>query len=143
MYDQIFGGKIIEPHVLSVQMYLATTGWLRRKGLTRHRDDVKRKLANNGAFHIARISAKLWRGGDAWDIEPSKLEAEIKKFLIDQRSFERSLSRALKLLTKVVSQDKHFLSDLDAALKSGTLDNNIDRELYAKKTPKKKPLVSG
>jgi len=66
-YDQVFGGREIEPYIISWLIYRLTEAWIKQSGYAKDTtNDIRRRLASSGAFFIARIVAYLWRKGDNW-----------------------------------------------------------------------------
>ncbi len=78
LYDKIFSGDTaIEPYVISFQLHRLAALWLRASGNTAETDDLTRRLAKNGVFHIARIAAFNWRGGDDWVVKEGDFAEQI------------------------------------------------------------------
>lgn len=130
LYDKIFSGQIIEPYVLAALIYRSAEDWLQRSGLGEHADDLKRKLANNGSFHLARIAAFLWRASDSWVADDSKLKAQIEVVEKDQKALDPHLDKGFKILEAMIKSKSNYSSDLDNALKSAILESEIDKELH-------------
>ena len=133
LYDRIFSGEHgIEPYILATKIYLITSEALRAEKYSNSAEDVQRKLANNGSFHIARIVAFLWRRHDKWGDE---LTTEIKKNIEtlekSPKCLDKFLERALTILGKIIEK-KYSGSDVVNTLKLASLDSDIDRSLYAK-----------
>jgi hypothetical protein len=131
LYDSIFSGQVIEVYVLATQIYRMTSAMLGASGLTTDADDLRRKIANNGAFHVARISAYLWRGSDKWKVDASSLQKEIESFEKDPEIFAQAWKKSFAMLEKLIKSKPHYKADIDAALKSGALETDLDKELYA------------
>ena len=93
LYDRIFSGQVIEPYVLAMLIFRATEAWLTNSGLIS--DDVKRKIANNGSFHLARIASYMWRLSDSWNVDVSELQDQIAKLEKSPIYWTVHLSRAL------------------------------------------------
>lgn len=129
-YDRIFGGQAVEPYLISVIISRYTNQWLKGQGLTSVEDDNCRKLAKKGAFHLARIASFLWRGDDAWKTDVSFLKSQLEALDQDAVVLNPHLKTAFHILQQLIYTDKHYLLDIDAALKSYTLDERIDQELY-------------
>ncbi len=129
LYDKIFSGHIIEPYVLATLIYRATENWLISSGLSADPDDVKRKIANNGSFHVARIAAFLWRGSDNWGVVSGLTEPD-GTLDTSQKDIDESLTKAFEILEQLIKADPRYASDLDTALKSVTLESDIDKELH-------------
>lgn len=130
MYDQIFCGRMIEIYVFSALLFLYSKKWLRHSTYAGSSDAIRRKLAKNGAFHIARIAAFLLKGNDNWDDG----KFDFKKLISDLRRKPQALDgyweKAFKVLEKVIRDKTEYASDLDRALKSNALDSDIDRQLH-------------
>lgn len=130
-YSQIFSGGGIHPHVLSVAIYDATQIWIRGSGLTHSTTDLKRKLVKNGAFHLARMAAYLWRGTDNWNQDPAAFDAQISSIKTNPSILDVHLIDALDRLGRIISANSAFSSDLDNALKSSLLESAINRDLHS------------
>ena len=135
LYDSIFSGQVIEVYILATQIFRLTSAWLTASGLTTDVDDVRRKIANNGAFHIARIASYLWRGSDKWKVDASSLKKEIDAIENDSKIFDPDWNKSFTMLEEMIKNNKHYAADIDAALKSGSLETDIDKELYANTSP--------
>jgi hypothetical protein len=142
LYDRIFAGRAIEPHVLSTMIVQHAQTWLRKSRLTTSKDDVLRKLANNGAFHIARIAAFYWRKSDKWDEGSTELTESISKLENGPSDLPRKLKKAFMTLREIVVKDRHYVADMDAALKSLTLEAQIDKILHPPKASRTEPKTS-
>jgi AIPR protein len=130
LYDKIFTGQAVEPHVIVTLIYRIAGQWLYEQKLVSSKDDLRRKLANNGAFHIARIAAFLWRGSDKWNVAVSELQKQIEALEKTPAELYPHLKKGFAIFEKLVKKNPHYAADIDAALKSGTLDSDIDKELY-------------
>ena len=132
-YEKIFGGNIIEPHVLAYLIYRNTKLWLSRTGYAQSLDELRRKLARTGSFHIARIASFLWRGEDAWSQNPQSYHLQITSLTEAHNPLDKQLEQSLAILEKVIRESKNYtLAEIETALKSSILDNDIDRELNSK-----------
>jgi hypothetical protein len=131
LYERIFSGQVIEPYVLATLIYRTTEAWLTSSGLSADSDDVKRKIANNGSFHVARIAAFLWRGSDNWDGIP-ELKEHMGTLEKDPKKLEGPLLKSFQILETLIKANPHYASDLDTTLKSVTLESDIDKELHTK-----------
>jgi hypothetical protein len=133
LYEKIFSGQIVEPYVIAVLLHRDVTLWLLKTGFTDHSDDLTRKIANNGAFHVARIAAYLWRGSDNWNNGVDECKNQIEVLERDMPSLFGVFENAFEMLKGIIASNKHYASDMDAALKSLTLDNDIDKALHTTK----------
>lgn len=130
MYDNIFAGKMmIEPYVLATRIFLRTREWLRENKYTSSKRNLTRKLANNGAFHIARVASQLWRKGSKWPKNAAELKSEIVSLEANPHALDACLKDALDILSRTIRENRAFKADVDAALKSSGLDADIDKAL--------------
>lgn len=127
MYDKIFSGQAVEPYVIAMLLHNRVSAWLADTKLTADPNDIRRKIANNGVFHIARIASYLWRGTDSWDEAPDALKKQINTLEKEPKTVEPTFEKAFKLLEGVLVAKEHYKSDLDAALKTATLDSDLDK----------------
>ena len=130
LYGRIFGGHAVAPYVLAVQNYRYTGNWLRESPFINDTDDVRRKIARNGAFHIARIASFLWRGSDKWKDVSDQVEREIEELGANPSRLDRHLRDAVTFLQKLISETDAYSRDIDAALKSANLDADISSRLH-------------
>jgi hypothetical protein len=130
LYDRIFSGQVIEPYVLAMLVFRATEAWLSDSGLTTDPDDVKRKIANNGSFHVARIASFIWRQSDNWSIPLADLQKQIALLGGKPNLLDSPLINAFEMLVKLIKATPHYASDLDTTLKSAGLETEIDKELH-------------
>jgi hypothetical protein len=131
LYDKIFSGQAVEPYVIATLLHREVSKWVSETGLTGNNDDLRRKVANNGIFHIARIAAYLWRGSDNWNNSAEELRNEIKIVEMQSNSLAPIFESAFTKLAAIVGENAHYKADLDLALKSATLDIDIDKALHA------------
>ncbi|MHB1938715.1 MAG: AIPR family protein [Acidobacteriaceae bacterium] len=129
MYERIFSGLAVEPYVVAVLLTKAVYRWLENSSLLDDKDDLRRKLANNGVYHIARAVAYIWRGSDNWNLSVANLKKQIKQLETSDDSFIDYFQRGFYTLEEIVRSKTHYLSDVDTALKSGTLDSDLDKAL--------------
>ncbi|MEX5218413.1 MAG: AIPR family protein [Nitrospira sp.] len=129
-YTQIFSGHVVEPHIISVLAVSKASEWVRLKGFTSSSDDVKRTLAKKGILHIARIAMYDWRASDNWS-NVLDLKAQLQEIQVDPSALEGHLQKAIEILEWLIGSDPHYVADIDAALKSYTLDEKIDKSLHA------------
>ncbi len=129
-YTQIFSGHVVEPHIIAMLIDARASDWVRTEGLTSSSDDIKRTLAKKGVLHIARMAAYSWRGSDSWaDVPP--LKSQIQQIQTDHVFLAPHLEKAFNILEKIIRSEPHYLADIDAALKSYTLDERVDKMLHS------------
>lgn len=129
LYTQVFCGAAIESYLVPVMVVRAMVAWLDGSGHRKSPDDVLRKIANNGGFHVARIVCQLWREDGAWASEQG-LAAELVRLEAGE-PIDDYFDIALEMLSLMIREDGTYLADIDGALKSGKLDSDIDRALYS------------
>ena len=131
LYDKIFSGEVVEPYVIAMLLYRRVSAWLLETGLTDDANDLRRKIANNGVFHIARVASYLWRETDSWNRPPDDLKMQIGALEKAPLALAPIFGTAFALLESVLTGNAHYKSDLDAALKTATLDSDLDKALHS------------
>jgi AIPR protein len=143
LYDKIFSAQAIEPYVISFLLYRLAVQWLRSSGNTSSPNDITRRLANNGAFHVARIASFHWRSGDDWSGKGGAFLEQIDTLEKTPQKLVSFFADALKTFTAIVSGNPQYASDIDGAMKSNNLDADIDRHLYLSNTPGRATSCAG
>lgn len=133
-YSRIFGGQAVEPFIISVRLMKHVTRWVSEKDYQKHEDDLRRTLAKKGMFHLARITAHLWRGDDQWRVGSDRSGSEIAELENDPVVIDSFTKRAFTALEKLIASNEQYAIDIDRALKSYTLDEDINRKLYTLNT---------
>ena len=131
MYDRIFSGQVVEPYTVALLLERAARNWVLRSGYTEAADDLRRKLANNGLFHLARACAFIWRGSDNWSLPGEKLKEQIITLETNAAALEECFRKAFETLESVVKENTQYKADLDTALKSATLEADLDKVLHS------------
>jgi hypothetical protein len=142
LYDSIFVSSPIEPYIIAVLMYRRTQEWIKQSGYTNDLDDVRRKLASNGTFFIARIASYLWRGGDEYNLKRNLLQQQVVTLEGASSTVSPYISKAFDQLEAIIRKNQDYLSDLDKALKSITLNDEINRALYSSSRTLSTPELS-
>jgi len=128
LYAQVFCGAVVEAYLAPALLAEAMKSWLSASDNGKSADDVLRKVANNGGFHIARIVSHWWREGVEWNdaagMSPRIERLEAGEDLADY------FDHALVMLSDMIRSDATYLADIDGALKSGKLDMDINRAMY-------------
>ncbi len=131
-YKRIFGGNIIEPHVVAYLIFRHTKNWLARTNYAESSNELKRRLAKTGTFHLSRIVSFLWRGDD-WGKNPNSYQNHIRILTTSTAPLDDLLEQALSILENVVRDSKNYtLAEIETALKSSILDAEIDRALHGR-----------
>lgn len=130
LHPQIFAGQRVEPHIIASLLGKRVSAWLRSGGRVQSDDEVSRLIAKRGSFHVGRIAAHLWRGNDEWRIDDAVLKSQIKAIENSEPAIDKAIMDAFAMLVGVVKASDSFSTDIDRALKSSLLDQEIDRTLY-------------
>lgn len=128
LYGQVFCAAPVETYLVPVLIVQRMKTWLDASGYRKDTDDIMRKIANNGGFHMARIACHLWRESGDWS-SVDALAAQIGR-LQGGEPLDDYFEVALEILTAMIRADTTYASDIDGALKSGKLDSDVDRGLY-------------
>ncbi|MEN6475836.1 MAG: hypothetical protein ABFD81_17610 [Syntrophaceae bacterium] len=91
---------------------------------------MERIIAKRGSFHVARISAYLWRGSDEWKTNRDILQKEIQELEKEPSEFAKHFDKAFGILTEIIRGSGLYAGDPDRALKSASLDRDLDNLLY-------------
>jgi hypothetical protein len=116
--------------VLSSLILEVTQKWIRRKSMASTSNDLTRKHANNGVYHLARMAAFLWRGNDNWNKTSAELKEEIDELKANSSVLDSYLTDAITRLEGIISANAALSSDVDGALKSNLLESEISRKLH-------------
>lgn len=131
LYNKIFSGQAVQPYIIAVLITRYTSNWLRDEGYTNDENDITRRIAKNAVFHIARITAFLWRGHDNWRIDQSILDEQLSILERDITLLHPHLEKALTIIMNLIINDNdYYFLDLDTILKSYLLDEDITRRLH-------------
>jgi len=134
LYQDIFAGRhVIEPYVLSLLIFRTTQKWLRTSPFINDTDELRRKVANSGVFHVARIAAFLYRNGDKWDLPLNDLKKHIIGLTDSPEAFDPYIKKGYELLCQIIKVEEPFRADVDRALKAYNLDEAINRHLHRRK----------
>src|SRR5712692_3758836 len=131
LYDQVFGGKAIEPYIVATQIYQGALDWFRTGGFGKAPDEITRVVANNGAFHLARVTAYLWHGSELGS--GAKLSDEVKSLEANPNQLGAVFEKAFQMLDDVIRTNEDFRANPDAALKSAGLDTELSKRLHPPK----------
>lgn len=132
LYNKIFSGDRVEPYIIASLLSRSVVEWLRSSGLNRSEDELIRSTAKRGSFHLARIVSFLWRNGDYWKNEKEYLANEIAEIEKGTEVIEPLCKNAFDILKNLISENEYYAQDVDRALKSYTLNQDIEKALYEK-----------
>ena len=130
-YSKIFSGTdIIEPYLLAVLIHRKVTENL-LLNFSNSSDDTTRYISKNASYHISRICSFLWRKTDNWTTTAT-LKTEIAAFTANPSLVDAFVAPAMTIILSIVNSSGKFKSDLNSALKSADLDNELNKELHSK-----------
>jgi hypothetical protein len=129
-YQDIFSGGNIEPHVICILTYFASKVWATSARRNSGVSELRRKLINNGLFHISRIASFLWRGNDSFNQPLSTLEQQIATLQTTPGVFNIYFDQGLDRMEALINANPSFVNDIDVALKSALLETEISRSLH-------------
>jgi hypothetical protein len=105
--------------------------YINNSNLTNSPDDIKRYIAKNGQFHIARMTSFMYRKSDNWtDVELLKtqlLEIESSADFLD-----RYTQQGFEAIIEILNNKEDLKTDLNNTLKSSSFDNLMSVELHSK-----------
>jgi len=129
-YSRIFSGGNVEPYIICVLILRNSIQWLGESGLLEHSDEVNRKIAKLGTFHVARIAAYLWRGSDEWRLPVEDLRQNLETLEQNSTVLAHHLEQSFTQLQRLIRDNESFSGDIERALKSYELDQQITRDLH-------------
>lgn len=129
-YKEIFSGGKVEPHVICLLICDAASAWARAARRVSGITDLRRKLINNGLFHIARIAAYLWRGTDSFNQDISFLQEQMTALQTTLGMLNPHFDSALTRLEEIINANPEFKNDVDSSLKASLLETAITRVLH-------------
>jgi hypothetical protein len=129
-FDDIFAGRSeIESYVFAFLVYKHVESWL-EKNFQYDQDDLIRKLAKTADFHVARIAAFYCLGGDHWH-NTQKITSLIEKCKNSPAFLDAYTEKAFRKLISLIRRKKKYEKDIENALKSSSLDEDIQSMLYS------------
>jgi hypothetical protein len=132
LYESIFGGAhVIEPYVFAALVSRILDKWLKTSDYATSNDDIERKMANNGTYHAARLLAGMWHGSDWANI--NTLSSKIHILVEKPETMSAEIANAFAVLVDTVRNDHRFSSDVDNALKSSALDQEIEKSIASRR----------
>jgi hypothetical protein len=79
------------------------------------------------------MSSQLWRKADFSRLDINLLRNQIGQVENSPSIIDVHIENAFNLLLELIQSDTQYASDVDAALKSGQLESDIDRTIYSEK----------
>ena len=130
-HGRIFSGKTpVEPYLVAALLGRKIVSWLKGSGFQTDEDEIVRIIAKRGAFHIGRIVAFRWRAGDHSDADADTLDAQLDTLRNEPHEIQTYLEPALYQLSDLIRSNESYAADVDRALKSSALDEDVNKALY-------------
>jgi hypothetical protein len=130
-YDSIFKSIRVEMFIVNHLIKQRASKYINNSNLTNSPDDIKRYIAKNGQFHIARMTSFMYRKSDNWtDVELLKtqlLEIESSADFLD-----RYTQQGFEAIIEILNNKEDLKTDLNNTLKSSSFDNLMSVELHSK-----------
>jgi hypothetical protein len=131
-YNNIFNSNVYpETYLLAYRVAEYSKSWKRKLLPNLPVAETKRTIVANGTYHIARAAAFLWRQGDDWN-ELDQVRRDLQRLQDQPELLEPYFEEALKMMVEIFDENEAFKQDPSIALKSGRLDEEIDKALYSK-----------
>lgn len=129
-HARIFSGAPVEPYIISAIVASRVAEWLRASGYATATDEIQRLIAKRGSFHVARVAAFQCRGSDSWQGDQQKLAGELADFENNREKLANVIPGAFELVVSAIKSSPTHSADVDRALKSSSLDKDIDKRLH-------------
>ena len=130
-HGRIFSGKTpVEPYLVAALLGRRVVSWLKSSGFQTDEDEIVRIIAKRGAFHIGRIVAFRWRAGDHSDVDANTLDKQLDTLRNNPQQIQIHFEPAFHQLSDLVRSNESYASDVDRALKSSALDEDVNKALY-------------
>ena len=72
-----------------------------------------------------------WRAGDLWDVGTNKLDEQLNTLRNEPDQVQIHFEPAFLLLSDLIRKKEVHSADVDRALKSSALDDDVNKALYA------------
>jgi hypothetical protein len=129
-YDRVFHGSVLPAtYLLVYRIVEACNLWKRPVYKALAETDIARAVLANGVLHVARAASFLWRGGDDWN-DSAQIERERRTLEDDPNTMDGKFQDGLGIVKGIIEEDEAFTKDIGTTLKSGRLDDEIDKRLY-------------
>ncbi|NQU53660.1 MAG: AIPR family protein [Bacteroidetes bacterium] len=130
-YESIFKSTHVETFIVNHLIKHKVSKFINNSKLVTCENEIKRYIAKNGQFHIARMTSFIWRKTDNWtDVELLKKQlAEIES---SPDSFDDNIQQAFDAIIELLNANKGLHVDLNNTLKSSSFDSLMSAELHKK-----------
>ncbi|NMC59083.1 MAG: AIPR family protein [Candidatus Methanofastidiosa archaeon] len=137
-YKDIFSGEYdIEPYIISFLIYKRINEFLSTTTIDK-KNEVQKKIINSARFHLLRITSLLWRENDQWKKRRDKdqkfsqqLIKNTNDLLINKDILNDHILESIVILEEILSNNNEYKNDLEVALKSSNVDEEINKHFYA------------
>ncbi len=130
-YDSIFKSIHVETFIVNHIIKQRTSKYINNSDLVKSTDELKRYIAKNGQFHIARMAGFIYRKSDNWnDVEI--LKNQLSELESDQNLLDECIQTGFNAILDVLNQNETLKIDLNNTLKSSSFDNLLSTELHTK-----------
>ena len=105
------------------------SNYINNSELVKADDELRRYLAKNAQFHIARIVAFIWRKTDDWN-NVDVLKAQLEELNKNPNLLDKHIKNGFEDLVKLITDDEKLQVDINTTLKSSAFDSRIDKMLH-------------
>lgn len=130
-YDSIFKSIHVETFIVNHFIKQRTSKFINSSELVKSKDELKRYIAKNGQFHIARMTSFIYRKTDNWnDIE--LLKNQLTELEADPNLLNEHIQTGFNAILDVLNENESLKIDMNNTLKSSSFDNLLNAELHKK-----------
>ena len=130
-YDSIFKSIHVETFIVNHLIKHRTSKYINNSNLVESSDELKRYIAKNGQFHIARMASFIYRKSDNWnDVET--LKNQLSELESNQNILDIHIQNGFDAVVSVLNENESLKVDLNNTLKSSSFDNLLSAELHKK-----------
>ena len=98
-------------------------------GLQNDQDELKRYIAKNALYHLARITSFIWRRTDNWaDVE--QLQSQLNELKNNPNILDSFIDESFQKVIGLIDEVPTLRVDINSTLKSSAFDNMINRLVY-------------
>lgn len=126
--NKVFTGNIVESYIISAILVKKLALWLRQTEQYKSENTTERIIAKRGLYHIARIAAYIWLGGDEWN-NLSKMKKSLKDIENEKNTFDDIFLESFEILYDII-KNSEYADDIERGLKSYPIDRAIEAKLH-------------
>lgn len=128
-YDSIFKSIHVETFIVNHLIKQRTTKYIKSSNLVNSTDDLKRYVAKNGQFHVARMASFIYRKLDNWS-DVNLLKSQLLELESDPNFIDEHVQNGFDAIIQVLNDNDALKVDLNNTLKSSSFDNLLSAELH-------------